>query len=154
MGFRKKTSQVSPTTFHPGASAPMGSLGDEWNGKMDFPVDPGVIQRKTREAERQRQERLADPKSYIFKDKVVFRPPLGWLAIHAWSMLVLGVISTGPLLFFRLIFSGTAVALGVLGWLRLKNRTELERGHKLALIAAILAAALILWELLIYVLGD
>lgn len=131
----------------------MGSLGDEWDGKMEFPVDPSVIREKTREAHREREERLADPNSYIFRGKVVFRPPMGWLAIHAWIALVLGAISSGPLQFFRFSFLTAALVLGLLGWLRLKHRIELERGHKLALTAAILAGLGLIGETVRYFIG-
>lgn len=146
MGLFSKTEKPKPVPFHSGAIAPMGSLGEEWEGKMEFPVDPVVIQQQTDQAVRERERRLADPKSFEFAGKVRFRPPLGWLAIHAWGALVLGLLSTGPLFPARLLLLGAAVVLGIVGWSRLRNRVELERGHRRAMVAALIAAGILVWE--------
>lgn len=130
-----------PVDYHPQRTAPIGSTGNQWDGKVEFPADPRDLLAIQEETERRRRQRLEDPRSYTFKGKVTFRPPMGWLAIHAWLLLVLGLFSTGPLGFLQVLFFAGAIVVGFLGWLRLRNRRGLERGEFTAAIAA--AAGLI-----------
>lgn len=130
-----------PPGYHPQRPAPIGSAGDEWDGRMKFPTDPQVLLAASEEAERRERERLDDPESYTFRDKVTFRPPLGWLAINAWLLLVMGLFSTGPLHFLQVLFFIGAIVVGGLGWVRLRNRRGLERGEVTAALAALIGAA-------------
>jgi hypothetical protein len=107
---------------------PLGSVGTEWDGRIEFPRDVADARRAERERvmteERQRREQLArvQPGSLAIK-----RPWSAW-AVASWVFLAFALTSTGPVGWLQPIFALLAGGAGAFAIHRVRHVAVFNRG--------------------------
>lgn len=146
MAFRKAppvSAEPKPLPFQPWTMPPLGSLGDEWDTRMELPKDAATAAREDQ------QRQAAEAAAAKLRRKIApireLRQQLHRGVITAWVFNAMALTSVGvpqvTLLrqpFAVLAFLSAAAAI----WL-LKTITPLERGIGQAIAAMVVAVAIL-----------
>lgn len=145
--FRKRPSapvgDYEPFNIH--ATAPLGSRGDSFDGKLHLPNVPSP-ELKEEYVRRRKAEAEAAAKAIGALEFKPFEPLLHPAATAAWVLLALSATMTGTFKSYALYAACGAVALAVLAVLHLRFGRPFSSGLLSGSVATALGVLLIVWH--------
>lgn len=143
---RQAPPKPEPTPFNAWAPPPLGSLGTEWDTRMDFPRDLAEDRRqeeaRQQQEAKQRKRQLGEINKGTMAIKKAWHP---W-AIAAGCALVCALSSTGPATFLRLPLGILTIGASLIAIYRIRNVNVFHRGVGFSVAAVTLAVGIVALE--------